>query len=472
MPSTPSLRRNLEKLLWGSYSPAQLHELLQHLFGQCLAERLPSHEHVAARDYFFNVVENLDDDGYLVHKRLGRRLFVELMVQRPGYKDELHLLAEVLGLDVMQEYETRLGPQNELDSTSRLSQLTNNLGVGARHSRQVRLNINIANGFATASWWLGEDEIKESAPLAADTSHLHEAQRRLIEVTRRGGSQKEIGEASSALGTLLSQHIFGAGIRTQFILALDKINRGGGELNVQLEFGGGEDLAQLSWELLRDPSEPHSFLSTMPGVFLTRRYPRTTPRYRPPDTPKKLLLVLGAKEGEEEANKVRQLWTDKGLPVRLVEKPGRYELMKALNEGPWDVMHLIAHGHPELVLLKDTLYASQLANMTRGNVRSGVVLSVCTGASANIPTDSALVDAYDRGSLAWRGVAPALIGAGLSNVLAWTNLAYVDECAHISPEWHQKYLSTGDPREATRAARSLLRCGPECSFGWLAHFTG
>ncbi|MEY3211337.1 MAG: hypothetical protein RIT28_1818, partial [Pseudomonadota bacterium] len=82
------------------------------------------------------------------------------------------------------------------------------------------------------------------------------------------------------------------------------------------------------------------------------------------------------------------------------------------------------------------------------------------------------VDAYDRGSVAWRGVAQALIGAGVPNVLAWTNLAYVDECARITPRWHDQYLRSGDAHKATQKARQAILAAEEYSFGWLAHFTG
>jgi hypothetical protein len=48
----------------------------------------------------------------------------------------------------------------------------------------------------------------------------------------------------------------------------------------------------------------------------------------------------------------------------------------------------------------------------------------------------------------------------------------VDECARITPRWHDQYLKTGDPLKATQKARRALLAAEEYSFGWLAHFTG
>ncbi|MCK6520720.1 CHAT domain-containing protein [Myxococcota bacterium] len=468
--ATPSQLRLLEQLLSSSFSPAQLYQLLYGLFGQSFVGSLPPHQYVPAAQFYFEVVQRLEMNGYLLNNKMGQNLFAELQKERPGRGDEITLIATQLGVQVAGGGDNQRPPGP--NAVAAIDELRGLITTKTNHPPQVCLRVNIAKGQVTAAWQSGDRELKGSADLPADTSVLHMAQQKLIKVTQRGGPATQIAEASSALGTLLSQHIFQPGIQAQFTLALHTINEASGELNVQLEFGGEEDLAQLSWELLREPSQPHGFLSTLPNVFLTRRYPRASAPFRLPDTPKKLLLVLGEELGREEANKVKALWEAKGLGVQLLTSPGKYELSDALADGPWDVVHLITHGHPELVLLKDTLNANQLANMVSGNVRSAVVLSVCTSVSANIQTDRVAVDAYDRRSVAWRGVAPALIGAGVPNVLAWTNLAYVDECARITPRWHDQYLKTGAPLKATQKARKAILAAEEYSFGWLAHFTG
>ena len=470
--ATPSQLRLLEQLLSSSFSPAQLYQLLYGLFGQSFAGSLPPHQYIPAAQFFFEVVQRLEMNGYLLNNKMGQSLFAELGKERPGRGDDISKLAGELAITLPRGGGGEGQQSPNPPTVAAIDDLSGMITAKANHAPQVCLRVNIAKGQVTAAWQSGDRELKSSADLPGDTSHLHAAQQKLIKVTRRGGPAAQIAEASSALGTLLSQHMFQSGIQTQFTMALNKINEGGGELNLQLEFGGKEDLAQLSWELLREPDEPHGFLSTLPGVFLTRRYPRPTAPYRVKETPKKLLLVLGEELGREEANKVTKLWEDKGLGVQLLNSPDSYELNDALGEGPWDVVHLITHGHPELVHLKDTLNADQLANMARGNVRSAVVLSVCTSGSADVQTDRVAVDAYDRNSVAWRGVAPALIGAGVPNVLAWTNLAYVDECARITPRWHDQYLKNGDALKATQKARRAIFTAKEYSFGWLAHFTG
>jgi len=423
-------------------------------------------------DYFFAVVLGMDSAGYLIHERLGQCFFVELMVQRPGFKDEVQQIAEGFGVQVMQGYATRQAEQGVLRPIEKINRIGERIVFGGRQPPRVHLNVNIANSWVTASWWLSGEEIKDSARLPTGTTLLHDAQQKLITITQSGGNPGQIAAASAALGTILSQHIFQPGIQAQFTLALNKINESGGELNLQLEFGGEEELAQLSWELLREPTTPYNFLCTHPRIFLTRRYPRAMVPPSPINAPQKLLLIVGAKEGQQEANDVAAHWRAKGLELKIIDNPDNYELSIALADGPWDVMHIIAHGRPEHVRLIDTLNSNQLVNMARGNVRSAVVLSVCTSASANVHTDRAQEDAYDRGSIAWRGVAQGFIGAGVPNVLAWTNLAYVDECARVTPRWHETYLLTDDPRHATREARRMLVGGREYSFGWLAHFTG
>jgi hypothetical protein len=469
--ATPSQLRLLEQLLSSSFSPAQLHQLLYGLFGQSFVGSLPPHQYTTAAQYFFEVVQRLEMNGFLANNKMGQAFFAELVKERPGRGDEINNIAAQLGVKASAGGGDVTTPA--VAPAIALDDLRGMLGAQARQTPQIRLTLNIANGLATAAWWSGERELKDSAHLPADTSTLQAAQRELRRATRNKYTPPaQIADASAALGTALSQHLFQGNIQAQFALALNEINRGGGELNLQLEFGGEEDLAQLSWELLRGPSAPHNFLCTLPGVLLTRKYPSNVTPYKLPDTPKKLLIVLGEEKGRPEALKVKRLWEEKGLTVQVLEMPDKYELADALIEGPWDVVHFITHGEVEQVILKDKLNANQLANMVRGRVRSAVVMSVCSSGESSASPDLVPVDAYDRGSVAWRGVAQALIGAGVPNVIAWTNLAYIDECARITPRWHTQYLRSGDAHKATQLARQAIFAAEEYSFGWLAHFTG
>jgi hypothetical protein len=95
------------------------------------------------------------------------------------------------------------------------------------------------------------------------------------------------------------------------------------------------------------------------------------------------------------------------------------------------------------VFLGETLDAEQLGNMISGHVRTACLLSVCNSGLRTLETGER------PGALLWRGVAQRLIGAGVPNVLAWSNLAYIDDCARATPIWHEQYLKGKDPRVAT-----------------------
>ncbi|MBK9368425.1 MAG: hypothetical protein IPN01_19300 [Deltaproteobacteria bacterium] len=101
-------------------------------------------------------------------------------------------------------------------------------------------------------------------------------------------------------------------------------------------------------------------------------------------------------------------------------------------------------------------------------MRTACLLSVCTSGLRTPETGRG--GRLRRAPLAGRR--PALIGAGVPNVLAWSNLAYMDDCARITPIWHEQYLKGEDPRIATQKARRAIFTAKEYSFGWLAHFTG
>ncbi len=471
--ATSSLLRPLEELLASSFNPAQLHKILYGLFGQRFVGGLPPHQFVGQDDYFFETVQHLARYGVLLNNKMGQDFFSELVRERPGRGEEISALAGQFDITIdvpIDSAPLQLSPRIiEVPTSSTVQGAEPPLSPLHTHHR---LTLNIANGLATMSWWTGDRELKDSAHLPRDTSMLHAAQDRLRRATRHGDRPTQIGDASMALGTALSQHLFRGAMQSQFFAALSEMNSVGGALELQLEFGGEERLAQLSWELLRAPYPPHNFLCTLPGLIVTRRYPLTITPFKLPDTPKKLLIVLSAEPGRSEAMTVKKLWEDNSLDVQILEGADSYELADALLEGPWDVVHFITHGEAERVILQDSIHSSQLANMVQGNVRTAAVLSVCCSAESGVSSEQDPADDYERGSVAWRGVAQALVGAGVPNVIAWSNLAYVDDCARITPRWHTHYLKSGDPRKAMQKARQAIFAAKEYSFGWLAHFTG
>jgi hypothetical protein len=489
--ATPSQLRVFNTFIESNFTPAQLHIIIQRLFGPQFVNNLPGHQHTRAAEYFFEVTQQLGMNGFLNNNKMGQALFAELLTQRSACEDEIRALAAQLGITVPAP-STPTDPVTPTDPTtptsgpaadpapSRPSQTppaTSHPDQGlapvspAKPPPVVRLTLKVENGRVTAERQAGDQKNNASAPLPTDTFALHTAQTRLRSLTADKADAEQIAEASMTLGTALSQHLFQAAIQTQFALALNDVNHSTGELDLQLEFGGAEDLAQLSWELVRAPDLPHGFVCTLPGVMLTRRYHRSVTPFKPLDTPKKLLIVLGSALGRPEALNVKKIWEDNGLVVQLLEMPGRYELSEVLLEGPWDVVHIISHGVAEKVLLKDTLNASQLAHMVQGHVRTAIVLSVCDSSASTDSPEQVAVDAYDRGSVAWRGVAQALIGVGVPNVIAWSNGTFVDECARITPRWHAQYLKNGDARKATQKARQAILSAQEYSFGWLVHFS-
>ncbi|MBK7760236.1 MAG: hypothetical protein IPI35_28275 [Deltaproteobacteria bacterium] len=86
MANPPQLRQ-LEQLLSSSFSPAQLHQLLYGLFGQSFVGSLPPHQYISAAQYFFEVVQRLEMNGYLLNNKMGQSLFAELGKERPGRGD-------------------------------------------------------------------------------------------------------------------------------------------------------------------------------------------------------------------------------------------------------------------------------------------------------------------------------------------------------------------------------------------------
>ncbi|MBK9646196.1 MAG: CHAT domain-containing protein [Deltaproteobacteria bacterium] len=282
-----------------------------------------------------------------------------------------------------------------------------------------------------------------------------------------------LAKAVDKLARTLTEAFVRRNVQEQIGRARDAATSLNRPLEICLAFANTDMHAHYSWELLQESNPPHRMLITLPGVFITRRF--TFAALPAPIEPgvKKLLIVLGEERGRAECEAVKALWKDEGLEVEVLEFTNEQRLQLALFSKVWDVVHFITHGDRERVFLGVPdgrsrgviLDAHQLGNLMQGNVRTACLLSVCNSGLRTLePSDV-------PGALLWRGVAQHIIGAGVPNVIGWSNLAYIGDCLRATPIWHQAYLKGEDPRAATQKARRVLVGVKERSYGWLAHFT-
>ncbi|MBK7757969.1 MAG: hypothetical protein IPI35_16540 [Deltaproteobacteria bacterium] len=201
-------------------------------------------------------------------------------------------------------------------------------------------------------------------------------------------------------------------------------------------------------------------LSTLPGVFISRPFTFAALHTPPAPGAKKLLLLLGDERGRRELDAVKALWVAKGHQVTVLEIRRRGDAGHALFSEVWDVVHFITHGDREKVFLgvpagfstgrHSTPTENASATSCKDTSLTTCLLSVCNGGLRTF-------DVGERpGALLWRGVAQHIIGAGVPNVIGWSNLAYIDDCRRATPVWHQAYLNGEDPRAATQKARRVL----------------
>jgi hypothetical protein len=434
------------------------------LFGQRFVGSLPPHQYTTAAQYYFEVVQRLEMNGYLLANEMGKRLFQEWATERPGRAAEISALATAINAGLT----SGTGP----DAQQASAPIAPPTLTATKDSSPLQLTLRIISGHVEATWLSeGKPQRGEDA-LPTELPEVDAAQARVWSLTK-AGTAEELAKAVDALGHTLTQALIRPNIQEQLGKARDAATRLNRPFELRLDFANSEKHAHYSWELLREPSPPHRVLSTLPGVFITRPFTFAALPTPPDPGEKKLLLVLGEERGRRELDAVKALWEAKGHQVTVLEFTAEEQLQLTLFSAVWDVVHFITHGDREKVFLGvptgqgpgETLDAEQLGNLMQGNVRTACLLSVCNSGLRTLPEGEV------PGALLWRGVAQQIIGAGAPNVLGWSNLAYIDDCRRATPIWHQAYLNGEDPRAATQKARRVLVGVKERSYGWLVHFT-
>lgn len=230
-------------------------------------------------------------------------------------------------------------------------------------------------------------------------------------------------------------------------------------------------MADKPWELAYDPHR-RAWLAATEANF-TRNVVTAIPCEAAPARKRPLAILVAAAQPaglatlswEAEAEAVRAglaPLVDKGLARVRVERAVTVEaLHRLVADGPCDVLHFVGHGtwdadrRTGALLLESTsggvapVEAPVLRALLSGRGLSLVVLNACQSARGS------------RGDLA-RGVAPALVAAGIPAVVA-NQFSVLDAAALVFARELYRSLALGRPLgDATREARLAVRCDASC----------
>ncbi|MBK9368424.1 MAG: hypothetical protein IPN01_19295 [Deltaproteobacteria bacterium] len=251
--ATPSQLRLLEQLLSSSFSPAQLYQLLYGLFGQSFVGSLPPHQYIPAAQFFFEVVQRLEMNGYLLNNKMGQSLFAELGKERPGRGDDISKLAGELAITLPRGGGGEGQQSPNPPTVAAIDDLSGMITAKANHAPQVCLRVNIAKGQVTAAWQSGDRRAEDLRPTcpAVDAA----AQQKLIQVTRRGGPAAQIAEASSPWARA-HPGICSSRVSRPSSPWRPTMQQGGRPWSSASRLRGTRGPRPLTWELLREPDEP------------------------------------------------------------------------------------------------------------------------------------------------------------------------------------------------------------------------
>ncbi len=230
-------------------------------------------------------------------------------------------------------------------------------------------------------------------------------------------------------------------------------------------------VADKPWELAYDPHR-RAWLAATEANF-TRNVVTAIPCESAPPRRRPLAILVAAAQPaglsalswEAEAEAVGAglaPLVDRGLARVRVERAVTVEaLHRLVADGPCDVLHFIGHGTWDAerrtgsLLLESAsggvapVEAPALRALLSGRGLSLVVLNACLSARGS------------RGDLA-RGVAPALVAAGIPAVVA-NQFSVLDTAALVFARELYRSLALGRPLgEATREARLAVRCDAAC----------
>ena len=257
---------------------------LYGLFGQRFVGSLPPHQTATPASYFFEVVQRLEMNGYLLTNESSARLFQGWAIERPGRAAEVFAMAATVGVVLPSGASSKPPP-----ATTPAEPPTQ---AAPGNTSPVQLTLRIIPGHVEASW-VSEDKAQRGEDiLPAELPEVDAAQERVWALTR-GGTAEDLAKAVDALGYTLTQALIRPNIQEQLGRARETATRQIRPFELRLDFANSERHAHYSWELLREPSPPHRVLSTFPGVFISRPFTFAALPTPPAPGATKLLLVLG-----------------------------------------------------------------------------------------------------------------------------------------------------------------------------------
>jgi hypothetical protein len=230
-------------------------------------------------------------------------------------------------------------------------------------------------------------------------------------------------------------------------------------------------MADKPWELAYDPHR-RAWLAATEANF-TRNVVTAIPCETAPPRKRPLGILVAAAQPaglaalswEAEAEAVRAglaPLVDKGLARVRVERAVTVEALRRLvADGPYDVLHFVGHGTWDA----DRRTGSLLLESASGSVaavEAAVLRALLSGRGLSLVVLNACLSARgSRGDLA-RGVAPALVAAGIPAVVA-NQFSVLDTAALVFARELYRSLALGRPLgDAAREARLAVRCDAAC----------
>ena len=239
------------------------------------------------------------------------------------------------------------------------------------------------------------------------------------------------------------------------------------------------ELHTIRWELLRDNSgsTPQDLAATVATPFsryLAGKWQPGTPIYR---RPIKILVAMANPSNLQETYDLAQLnvdeeWaalqaitTDLGVELTQLPQPCTLQALEAELKNGHHILHFIGHGQfskrnnasqlmmanedNQVELVSEDEFAAMLARqLSDVDVRREDKLRLVFLASCQTATRSP-ADAF-------RGLAPALINAGVPAVMAMQDLIPVETAQDFSKTFYQQFLDHGQVDLACNEARSAL----------------
>ncbi len=230
-------------------------------------------------------------------------------------------------------------------------------------------------------------------------------------------------------------------------------------------------VADKPWELAYDPHR-RAWLAATEANF-TRNVVTAIPCEAAPPRKRPLAILVAAAQPaglsalswEAEAEGIRAglaPLVERGLARVRVERAVTVEaLHRLVADGPCDVLHFIGHGTWDAERRSGSLLLESASGGV-APVEAPVLRALLSGRGLSLVVLNACLSARgSRGDLA-RGVAPALVAAGIPAVVA-NQFSVLDAAALVFARELYRSLALGRPLgDATREARLAVRCDAAC----------